>query len=86
MKTIALGRSGLEVSCIAFGTWQLGGEWGGFDEDTAVAAIRRARSTRHIEDSLAAADRTSSDTDLAEIEKIMAAATPVDGPSPERVR
>src|SRR5918999_933574 len=43
MKTITLGGSGLEVSRIAFGTWQLGGEWGGFDEDTAVAAIRRAR-------------------------------------------
>jgi aryl-alcohol dehydrogenase-like predicted oxidoreductase len=43
MKSIALGRSGLEVSRIAFGTWQLGGDWGGFDADTAVAAIRRAR-------------------------------------------
>src|SRR5437763_9579740 len=43
MKTITLGRSGLEVSRIAFGTWQLGGEWGGFDESAAVAAIRRAR-------------------------------------------
>jgi len=43
MKTTTLGRSGLEVSRIAFGTWQLGGEWGGFDQDTAIAAIRRAR-------------------------------------------
>jgi aryl-alcohol dehydrogenase-like predicted oxidoreductase len=43
MKTTTLGRSGLEVSRIAFGTWQLGGDWGQFDEDTAVAAIRRAR-------------------------------------------
>lgn len=43
MKTITLGSSGLEVSRIAFGTWQLGGDWGVFDEDTAVAAIRRAR-------------------------------------------
>jgi aryl-alcohol dehydrogenase-like predicted oxidoreductase len=43
MKTTILGRSGLEVSRIAFGTWQLGGEWGQFDENTAVAAIRRAR-------------------------------------------
>jgi aryl-alcohol dehydrogenase-like predicted oxidoreductase len=33
----------LEVSPIAFGTWQLGGEWGGFDEHQAVTAIRRAR-------------------------------------------
>jgi aryl-alcohol dehydrogenase-like predicted oxidoreductase len=31
------------VSRIAFGTWQLGGEWGSFDEAAAIAAIRRAR-------------------------------------------
>jgi aryl-alcohol dehydrogenase-like predicted oxidoreductase len=43
MKTTTLGRSGLEVSRIAFGTWQLGGDWGEFDENAAVAAIRRAR-------------------------------------------
>jgi aryl-alcohol dehydrogenase-like predicted oxidoreductase len=43
VKTIALGRTGLEVSRVAFGTWQLGGEWGAFDEREAVAAIRRAR-------------------------------------------
>src|ERR1700755_3653020 len=43
MKTTILGRSGLKVSRIAFGTWQLGGDWGQFDEDTAVLSIRRAR-------------------------------------------
>jgi hypothetical protein len=43
MKTMILGRSGLRVSRIAFGTWQLGGDWGGFDEAVAVTAIRRAR-------------------------------------------
>jgi aryl-alcohol dehydrogenase-like predicted oxidoreductase len=43
MKTTTLGQSGLHVSRIAFGTWQLGGDWGPFDEDTAVSAIRRAR-------------------------------------------
>jgi hypothetical protein len=43
MKTITLGRSGLQVSRIAFGTWQLGGEWGRFDEAVALSAIRRAR-------------------------------------------
>ncbi|MFD2470973.1 aldo/keto reductase [Amycolatopsis silviterrae] len=42
MRTTILGRSGLEVSRIAFGTGGFGGQWGGFDEDTAVAAIRRA--------------------------------------------
>jgi len=43
MKTTRLGATGLEVSRIAYGTWQLGGEWGSFDEDAAIAAIRRAR-------------------------------------------
>ena len=31
------------VSPIAFGTWQLGGEWGEFDEQRAIEAIRHAR-------------------------------------------
>jgi aryl-alcohol dehydrogenase-like predicted oxidoreductase len=44
MDTVTLGRTGLEVSRIAFGTWQLGGEWGAFDEEQAVAAIRHARA------------------------------------------
>lgn len=43
MKTVTLGSSGLDVSPIAFGTWQLGGDWGQFDEDEALAAIRFAR-------------------------------------------
>ncbi|MBQ6642718.1 MAG: aldo/keto reductase [Saccharopolyspora sp.] len=43
MRNIVLGKTGLDVSRIAFGTWQLGGEWGSFDEDAAVAAIRHAR-------------------------------------------
>jgi aryl-alcohol dehydrogenase-like predicted oxidoreductase len=43
MKAIALGATELRVSRIAFGTWQLGGDWGTFDEDTAIAAIRHAR-------------------------------------------
>ncbi|HEY1162321.1 MAG TPA: aldo/keto reductase [Candidatus Dormibacteraeota bacterium] len=42
MKNIRLGHSELEVSRIAFGTWQLGGDWGATDEEAAVAAIRRA--------------------------------------------
>jgi aryl-alcohol dehydrogenase-like predicted oxidoreductase len=33
----------LQVSRLAFGTWQLGGEWGHFDERDAIAAIRHAR-------------------------------------------
>lgn len=31
------------MSRIAFGTWQLGGDWGAFDEETAVAAVHHAR-------------------------------------------
>ena len=42
MKQTVLRRSGLQVSCIAFGAWQLGGDWGPTDERAAVAAIRRA--------------------------------------------
>jgi len=42
MKNIRLGRSELSVSPIAFGTWQLGGDWGATDEEAAVAAIQRA--------------------------------------------
>jgi aryl-alcohol dehydrogenase-like predicted oxidoreductase len=34
----------LQVFPIAFGTWQLGGEWGTFDEREAIAAIRHARA------------------------------------------
>jgi aryl-alcohol dehydrogenase-like predicted oxidoreductase len=43
MQTTTLGSSGLQVSRIAFGAWQLGGDWGRFDEAVAVTAIRRAR-------------------------------------------
>jgi aryl-alcohol dehydrogenase-like predicted oxidoreductase len=48
-------------------------------------AIVGARRANHIEDSIAAVDISLSNADLAEIEKIMAAATPVAGPSPESV-
>jgi aryl-alcohol dehydrogenase-like predicted oxidoreductase len=43
MDTVTLGMTGLKVSPIAFGTWQLGGDWGSFDQHEAVAAIRHAR-------------------------------------------
>jgi hypothetical protein len=42
VRQIKLGRSELSVSRLAFGTWQLGGDWGATDEQQAVAAIRRA--------------------------------------------
>jgi aryl-alcohol dehydrogenase-like predicted oxidoreductase len=43
METTRLGMTDLQVFPIAFGTWQLGGEWGDFDEREAIAAIRHAR-------------------------------------------
>jgi aryl-alcohol dehydrogenase-like predicted oxidoreductase len=42
LEQVGLGRSNLHVSRIAFGTWQLGGDWGATAEDAAVAAIRHA--------------------------------------------
>jgi len=42
MRMTTLGKSGLEVSRIAFGTWQIGGEWGAFDADAAAEAVRHA--------------------------------------------
>jgi aryl-alcohol dehydrogenase-like predicted oxidoreductase len=43
MDRVTLGRTGLEVTPVAFGTWQLGGDWGDYDEREAIAAIRHAR-------------------------------------------
>ncbi len=43
MQTVRLGMTDLQVAPIAFGTWQLGGEWGKFDEEDGIAAIRQAR-------------------------------------------
>ena len=42
-KTVKLGMTDLEVSRIAFGAWQLGGEWGRVDEENGIASIRHAR-------------------------------------------
>ena len=42
MRYITLGKTDLTVSRIAFGTWQLGGDWGSTDVDSAAAAIRAA--------------------------------------------
>jgi aryl-alcohol dehydrogenase-like predicted oxidoreductase len=43
MDTTRLGMTDMQVSPIAFGTWQLGGDWGEFDAREAIAAIRHAR-------------------------------------------
>jgi aryl-alcohol dehydrogenase-like predicted oxidoreductase len=42
MKYTTLGRSGLQVSRVCFGTWQFGGDWGSQDERENVAAMQRA--------------------------------------------
>jgi len=43
MQTVTLGMTDMKVSRIAFGVWELGGEWSSFDENAAMAAIRHAR-------------------------------------------
>lgn len=43
MKTTTLGRSGLQVSRLALGTWEFSGAWGEVREDNAIAIVRRAR-------------------------------------------
>ena len=42
MRYTELGKSGLNVSRICFGTWQFGGDWGAIDRDEAIAAVRAA--------------------------------------------
>jgi aryl-alcohol dehydrogenase-like predicted oxidoreductase len=42
VRYVRLGRTDLEVSAIAFGSWAFGGEWGAFDAAEAKGAIKRA--------------------------------------------
>jgi hypothetical protein len=44
MQTVRLGMTGLEVTPLAYGTWQFGGDWGPVDERDAIEAIGRART------------------------------------------
>jgi aryl-alcohol dehydrogenase-like predicted oxidoreductase len=44
MQTVTLGATRLEVTPLAYGTWQFGGDWGPVDEQAAIAAIGHARS------------------------------------------
>jgi len=42
VRYVKLGKTELQVSRIAFGTWSFGGEWGRFDAEEAKATIHRA--------------------------------------------
>jgi aryl-alcohol dehydrogenase-like predicted oxidoreductase len=42
MERVRLGKTELQVSPIAFGTWSFGGDWGRFDTDEAEATVGRA--------------------------------------------
>ena len=42
MRYRKLGRSRLMISEVGFGGWAIGGGWGPVDDDTSVAAIRKA--------------------------------------------
>jgi aryl-alcohol dehydrogenase-like predicted oxidoreductase len=42
MRYVELGKSGLTVSRICFGSWQFGGDWGAVEHDQAIAAVRTA--------------------------------------------
>ena len=42
MQYRALGRTGYNVSTVSFGAWAIGGTWGAVDDDTSLAALRKA--------------------------------------------
>ena len=42
MRQVRLGKTELQVSVLALGTWAFGGEWGAFDEDDAKGVIHAA--------------------------------------------
>ena len=66
------------------GCWvtQLAGAWTLANPAVDVAIVG-ARHPNHIEDSLAAAELSLSETDLEQIDRIMAGSVPIGGPSPE---
>ena len=48
MQTVTPGASHLEVTPIAHGTWQFGGDWEPVDDQAAVAGLVHEVLTRHV--------------------------------------
>ena len=43
METLAFGKTAMEITPIGFGSWAIGGNaWGPQDDEEAVGAVRRA--------------------------------------------
>ncbi len=98
MRTVTLGRTGLEVTPLAYGTWRFGGPVGeraavtgveytrslGISFFGAAQACGSGRSERllGLDGSARALDLTLGQGDLAEIDRILAAATATGGPTP----
>ena len=59
MQTVAPGASHLEVTPIAYGTRQFGGDWESVDEQAALSGLVREGLTRHMGVSNAPARQTA---------------------------
>ena len=75
MQTVTLGDHGATISQLAV-AWVLA-------HPAVQAAIVGARTPAHLDESAGAAELRLSQDDLTEIDRIMSAAVPVGGPSPE---
>jgi aryl-alcohol dehydrogenase-like predicted oxidoreductase len=98
MRNTTLGRTGIEVSPVAFGTGSHGLLSGTMSEGTTFApddwrshsplfqvAIVGARRPEHFQAAIGAAELDLDAEDLAPIEEIMSGAVALAGPSPESV-
>jgi aryl-alcohol dehydrogenase-like predicted oxidoreductase len=75
LERFASEQLGVSVSRVAI-AWTLA-------NPAVQLAIIGARRPNHIEDSVAASELNLSDADLEQIDRIMADAVPMSGPSPE---